>query len=306
LVFFLTFVTIGSLRFRVPQRSRQAAVSLVHRKRGEPFRIALKKQKNLIMNDNTRSSNFVAGGELDLSAETPKSAIQYILVDELTTTESSLVYRKFKAILVNHKDDGKNDMIEQQGLTVKEWASTVATASEGDSSIVLLNDIIASSPYDAVFFETPSTTAATYESQLFEFVLVDAPRLLAFAESQSSTMSANPFHNALATASNATAFAATFLNLGADALLVVPKATGGSAERQESHQYAHLATFIRNGASEQIAAVWNMVAQAYLDRVLQQQPNPVWLSTSGMGVLWLHFRLDTVPKYYTYEPYRKF
>ena len=26
----------------------------------------------------------------------------------------------------------------------------------------------------------------------------------------------------------------------------------------------------------------------------------VWLSTSGMGVSWLHVRIDQVPKYYTF------
>ena len=30
---------------------------------------------------------------------------------------------------------------------------------------------------------------------------------------------------------------------------------------------------------------------------------PVWLSTSGMGVAWLHFRLDQRPKYYTYRAF---
>jgi hypothetical protein len=30
---------------------------------------------------------------------------------------------------------------------------------------------------------------------------------------------------------------------------------------------------------------------------------PVWFSTSGMGVAWLHFRLDERPKYYTYRAF---
>jgi hypothetical protein len=31
---------------------------------------------------------------------------------------------------------------------------------------------------------------------------------------------------------------------------------------------------------------------------------PVWLSTAGGGVSWLHVRLDDQPKYYGFEPYR--
>ena len=33
---------------------------------------------------------------------------------------------------------------------------------------------------------------------------------------------------------------------------------------------------------------------------------PVWVSTNGDGVAWLHVRIDERPKYYAYAPYRKF
>jgi len=32
---------------------------------------------------------------------------------------------------------------------------------------------------------------------------------------------------------------------------------------------------------------------------------PLWVSTSGLGVAWLHVRLDARPKYYQYTPYRE-
>jgi hypothetical protein len=31
---------------------------------------------------------------------------------------------------------------------------------------------------------------------------------------------------------------------------------------------------------------------------------PVWLSTAGAGVSWLHVRLDDRPKYYAFTPYK--
>jgi hypothetical protein len=31
---------------------------------------------------------------------------------------------------------------------------------------------------------------------------------------------------------------------------------------------------------------------------------PLWLSTAGQGVFWLHVRLDRYPKYYNHAPYR--
>ena len=41
---------------------------------------------------------------------------------------------------------------------------------------------------------------------------------------------------------------------------------------------------------------------AALERQLGAQP--IWLSTSGLGVFWLHISLDSWPKYFTHEPYR--
>lgn len=32
--------------------------------------------------------------------------------------------------------------------------------------------------------------------------------------------------------------------------------------------------------------------------------SPFWLSTAGMGVSWLHVRLDERPKYYRFQEYR--
>jgi hypothetical protein len=41
-------------------------------------------------------------------------------------------------------------------------------------------------------------------------------------------------------------------------------------------------------------------------RALRRTGEPVWLSTNGDGVSWLHVRIDERPKYYTHGPYRTF
>lgn len=86
--------------------------------------------------------------------------------------------------------------------------------------------------------------------------------------------------------------------------------------------YAHLAIFVRSAPTEQVLRTWQVAAMALLDRLGLDNNNhkqdadlppqrqstsssqPVWLSTCGTGVAWLHFRLDSVPKYYSYMPYR--
>lgn len=47
---------------------------------------------------------------------------------------------------------------------------------------------------------------------------------------------------------------------------------------------------------------WPSVEHAMQARIGQA---PVWLNTAGGGVPWLHLRIDSRPKYYTFEPYRK-
>jgi hypothetical protein len=49
-------------------------------------------------------------------------------------------------------------------------------------------------------------------------------------------------------------------------------------------------------------ALWIEVAEVH-DGAMGEEPR--WLSTSGLGVFWLHVRLDQRPKYYAHTPYRR-
>ena len=66
--------------------------------------------------------------------------------------------------------------------------------------------------------------------------------------------------------------------------------------------YGHLAAFVREAPEAPRHALWQSVGAARARRV---GPSPVWLSTAGDGVAWLHVRLDDRPKYYRFEPYRR-
>jgi hypothetical protein len=88
----------------------------------------------------------------------------------------------------------------------------------------------------------------------------------------------------------------SFENLGADAVLVVP------CPISDSGNYSHIAAFHRSAPGEQQHAFWQAVASTVLQRLGNE---PLWLSTAGGGVDWLHVRLDSRPKYYRYAPWRK-
>ena len=88
----------------------------------------------------------------------------------------------------------------------------------------------------------------------------------------------------------------TFPNLGGDAIMVVP------CPRAADSVYGHLASFVRNAAESQVHSLWQSVGEAMRKRLSEKA---VWLSTAGLGVSWLHVRLDSRPKYYGYAPFKQ-
>ena len=147
--------------------------------------------------------------------------------------------------------------------------------------------VLAASPYAAYFWETPPITTASL-AQPFEFVLSDArglasasPDVSAFREHFDSDDDRDGI--------------VVFENLGRDATLVVP------CPLAAPEAYVHLAAFLRNAPEAQTHALLRCVAHEALSRASSR---PLWLSTAGMGVYWLHVRLDSRPKYYRHAPYK--
>ena len=146
---------------------------------------------------------------------------------------------------------------------------------------------IIASPFQAFFWETPPVTIATLDRQ-FEYVLVEGVALLGL----------QPDPNAFRSHFQATKTKSvvSFPNLGGDAFLVVPTPVGADK------CYTHLADFLRLAPKSQVNQYWMQVGAAMKSRV---SPAPIWLSTAGLGVSWLHLRLDSRPKYYRHAPYKK-
>lgn len=148
----------------------------------------------------------------------------------------------------------------------------------------MFNSLLAAVPYSAFRWETPSVTSTTV-SRPFECVVLNDPSL---ERRQDAAAFSEHFDDARDGV-------AVFANLGRDAIMVVPTPLVGSLE------YGHLAAFARSAPDFQRDALWRTVGEAMTSRVGNR---PVWLSTAGAGVSWLHVRLDDRPKYYDFEPYR--
>jgi hypothetical protein len=88
----------------------------------------------------------------------------------------------------------------------------------------------------------------------------------------------------------------SFPNLGGDAQLVVP------CPIAEKNVYTQIGSFVRNAPKQQLTHFWKRTGSEMLSAITEK---PRWLSTSGLGVYWLHVRIDSVPKYYQTDAYKR-
>ena len=149
------------------------------------------------------------------------------------------------------------------------------------------NQVLSEVPFRAMRWETPVVDLNRFDRE-FEFVVLDSPNL---DRPENPSAFAKQFE---AAAQDKTVI--QFENLGRNAMLVVPMPSGS-----EVH-HCHLASFLATCRATDASALWQATSEAMLNRVSDK---PVWLSTAGGGVAWLHIRLDDRPKYYGYSPYRE-
>ena len=177
---------------------------------------------------------------------------------------------------------GLRFVVERGGAAASRAA--VLEGWRGDPAFrALFNEALAGAPYGAFRWETPPVSRGT-AGRAFEFVLLDAPGLARKAD-----------RRAFAGHFAGRADVVTFANLSGDATLIVPEPVAADPA------YGHLAAFGRLAPEDQRHLFWAAVGDALAARL---DDRPVWLSTAGAGVAWLHARLDDRPKYYGHAPYR--
>jgi hypothetical protein len=145
---------------------------------------------------------------------------------------------------------------------------------------------IAACPYLAFRWEMPPLTHAKM-GRPFEFVLADDPYLADMAPEPD--VFAPYFEDA-----PPGMVVRAVPNLRRTAQLVVPRGL------VDDSVYGHLGAFLRAAPREQVHALWACVAQTVVGALSQA---PLWVSTAGGGVAWLHVRVEGSPTYYTHRPY---
>lgn len=167
-------------------------------------------------------------------------------------------------------------------------AEVLALWKSDDAFCDAFSACLAAQPLDGFAWETPPWSRAGLRLP-FECVVADSPALAREAAN------ARPFAAELAARAPG-AGVVSFRNLGGDAELVVPRDLG------EGGDYAHLASFLRTAPKMQAREAWRLAAHG-IERWLEGAA-PFWVSTAGLGVAWVHIRIDSRPKYYRYAPYR--
>ena len=149
-------------------------------------------------------------------------------------------------------------------------------------------ELLARVPFVDYRWETPPSTKSS-GARNFEFVVVNSPGLADTAEP-----SAFAEHFPKSSTGDGVV---SFHNFGKDAVLIVPCPVASP------EVYRHLGAFVRQAPEEQKHNLWKVVGTE-MARTLG--PVPIWLSTAGAGVSWLHVRIDLRPKYYVHAPYRNY
>jgi hypothetical protein len=171
------------------------------------------------------------------------------------------------------------------GSAAMSFAEVIRQWRKNDAFCAFWSESLRRVPFDAYCFEVPPLTRDSLASP-FECVFVDSPALALTApdpEPFSEHFRESPACNVI-----------VFENLGRDAVLVAP------CPRSDLDCYTHLAAFVRHAPPAQSNELWHLVAETLETRASDA---PAWLSTAGLGVYWLHVRLDSRPKYYRHHPY---
>lgn len=157
--------------------------------------------------------------------------------------------------------------------------------SADNTFITWYNQQLHGCPYDAFFWEHKPLTQNNLDDK-YECNLVKSD-FLAGVQPDSQT-----FSSYFKPASKAVSFP----NLGGDAQLIAP------CPVSDAKVYTHIGKFVRMAPESQLLEFWKTTAREMTSCIGKE---PKWLSTSGLGVFWLHVRIDSKPKYYQTKEYKK-
>lgn len=143
--------------------------------------------------------------------------------------------------------------------------------------------------FEGFLVEIPGVSKSTLATKQFEFSLINYPVLGTDTKPDTSS-----FRNQLYGKRGVVVFP----NKTASSLLVVPANT--------QRNFSTIKAFTVNAPLREQEDFWSTVWSTLQSVLTKAEPRKCfWVSTHGLGVAWLHVRIDTEPKYYTHEVYKQ-
>ena len=142
--------------------------------------------------------------------------------------------------------------------------------------------------YNTVFWECVPISYNEL-NKVFQFVILDAPSLSNIRQDNITFSEYFQANNSMAV---------QFLSKGGDSWLVSPRYVSGK-------DFSSLSRFINNASESYIMCFWCCVANTLKSKLLSNKSKKFWLSTSGLGVNYLHVRIDERPKYYNFDLFKE-
>jgi len=139
--------------------------------------------------------------------------------------------------------------------------------------------------YQAFYWEHPALTEEFLERR-YECILQRSKKL------ENLPVNENAFKNFIYKQEQVV----DIMNLGKNARLVIP------TKKTDKEIYNHFGKFIRQASREQIIEVFRRLGEKITEEIEKQEL--IWLNTAGLGVIWVHIRMDTKPKYYKTKKYK--
>lgn len=178
-----------------------------------------------------------------------------------------------------------------KGDRVLKYSEILQLLDENEEFRSYLTETLRSCGYVGYTWEAAPTSKSLVQKTSFEFAIVESNSLdTCAADLQTFSEYFNESDNK---------HVISFYNLGKDAMLISP------LPNETHNDYSHLGRFLKTAPEDQIHSLWQEVSHVMRQQLYEKENAPLWLSTAGHGVSWLHVRVDTYPKYYTYAPFRE-
>jgi hypothetical protein len=192
--------------------------------------------------------------------------------------------------------------------TALAWEDVLNLWKVDDDFMNLFQRTIQELPFENFYLEMSPLSKRVKRTNTFKFAAIDAPHLahVTVDTTAFAPMINAPVINAVSGAGTTGTtvdenMIAVFPNLSKTSVLVAPALIDEVTDR---HAYSQISYFVRSAdpaIKTQQRELWKSLGREIEYEIERDSERPLWVSTDGENVSYLHVRLDRTPKYFKSE-----